>query len=76
MYKVYYTDPVDSKAYSWDCEILTDALTVSERFRKEGMSFVTMVSQNPNVVGKPGVDAVEDGILPNGSNYTWKKRRI
>ena len=76
MFKVYYTDPKTNKAYSWDCNGLVDALTLAKRFREEGMSFVTMVSEDPNSVGKPGVDSVEDGLLPDGNAYGWKKRRI
>ncbi len=73
--KVYYTDPKTDRAYSWDCTGLTDGLTIAERFRREGMTFVTMVSHDPNRVGVDGVDSVEDGVLPDGSAYTWKKRR-
>ena len=39
------------------------------------MSFVTMVSEDPNSVGKPGVDSVIDGVLPDGNIYEWKMRR-
>ena len=77
MFKVYYTDPKNNKPYHWDCTGLVDALTLSRRFRDEGMTFVTMVSEDPNSVGKPGVDGVsEDNVLPDGTAYTWKKRRI
>ena len=76
MFKVYYTDPKTNRAYSWDCTGLTDALTIAERFRNEGMTFVTMVSEDPNRVGKDGVAGVENGVLPDGSAYTWKKRRV
>jgi hypothetical protein len=34
-----------------------------------------MVGENPNQVGKMGVDSVEDGKLPSGEEYTWKMRR-
>ena len=76
MYKVYYTDPVDEKCYSWDEQTLEGALSITEHFRKLNMRFVTMVSEIPNCVTKPGVDAVVEGTLPNGLHYTWKKRRI
>jgi microsomal dipeptidase-like Zn-dependent dipeptidase len=75
MYKVYYTDPIDNKCYNWDCDVLSDALSVTETFRKRGMSFVTMVSENPNQIGKTGVDSVENGLCPDGIAYTWRKRR-
>jgi hypothetical protein len=39
------------------------------------MMYVAMVGENPNQVGRMGVDAVEDGKLPSGEAYTWKMRR-
>ena len=74
MFKVYYTDPKDGKAYAWDEATLNGALSITERFRKEGMTFVTMVSENPNHVGKSGVAGVVDGKLPDGSKYEYTKR--
>lgn len=75
MFKVYYTDPVDNRCYNWDEDTLTAALSVSERFRTLGMRFVTMVSENPDCVTKPGVDSIVNGRCPDGTEYTWKKRR-
>ncbi len=75
MYKIYYTDPNTDKAFSWDEHTLAGALSATELFRSKGMRFVTMTGENPNQVGKMGVDAVVDGRLPDGSNYTWMKRR-
>ena len=74
MFKVYYTDPADNKCYSWDCSDLKDALYITESFRSKGMTFVTMVSENPNLVGKAGVAGVVDGTLPNGEKYEYTKR--
>lgn len=37
--------------------------------------FVSIRSADMEIVGKFGVDAVENGICPNGDEYTWKKRR-
>ena len=54
---------------------LNKALKMTEELRREGNTFVTMVSEDPNQIGKPGVDAVEEGVLPNGEEYTWRKRR-
>lgn len=76
MFKIYYTDPEDNKAYSWDELTLTGALTVSEQMRRHGMRFVTTVSEMPMQVGKSGVDSVVGGKLPDGTEYTWKKRRV
>lgn len=52
---------------------LSAALKQVEDKRKVGMTFVTMVADNPNHVGKPGVAAVENGKTPDGHNYDWSK---
>ena len=76
MYKVYYTrwdgEPT-ALMYNDDC--MADALKKTQELRNSGATFVTMVSENVNQVGKMGVDAVVDGVLPDGTEYTWKKRR-
>lgn len=75
MYKVYYTNEY-GEARSYDASELSEALHLAQGLRNNTRnSFVTMVSENPNVVGKPGVDAVVDGKLPDGTDYTWMKRR-
>ena len=56
-------------------EHMADALKKTQELRNSGATFVTMVSENPNQVGKNGVDAVADGMLPDGTKYTWMKRR-
>lgn len=73
MFRIYYTDPVSGVAHAHDTEVLSEALQYTEGFRKLGMIFVTMVSENPNSVGKPGVDAVTDGKTPDGEKYDWNK---
>ena len=75
MFKVYYTDPVTNASHAHDLEMLSEALRYAEGFRKLGMSFVTMVSEDPNSVGKPGVDFIDNGVCPDGVPYTWMKRR-
>lgn len=37
--------------------------------------FVTITDGTTEIVGKFGVDAIEDRILPDGSSYEWKMRR-
>ena len=74
MYKVYWT-AADGSARSEDYVEMVAALTEANRLRSVGMSYVAMVSENPNQVGKMGVDSVEDGHLPSGEAYTWKMRR-
>ena len=60
MFKVYYTDPITDSCRAHNVETLIEALQYTEGFRKLGMTFVTMVSENTNQVGKPGVDEVTD----------------
>jgi hypothetical protein len=74
MYKVYWTSELGEACFQ-DFEEMSPALNWTKFLRDSGRTFVTMVSENPNVVGKPGVDAVVDGILPDGNAYEWKKRR-
>jgi hypothetical protein len=75
MYKVYWTCP-NGQACSQDYIDMVEALTLTNHLRNVGRaSYVTMVGENPNQVGKMGVDSVEDGKLPNGEEYTWKMRR-
>ena len=74
MYKVYWT-AADGSARSEDYVEMVAALTEANRLRNEGRAYVVMASENPNQVGKMGVDSVEDGHLPSGEPYTWKMRR-
>jgi hypothetical protein len=74
MFKVYWTDPLGT-ACSQDFLDLGSALAHSKFLRESGRTFVTMVSENPDCVSLPGVDAVEDGCTPDGVPYTWRKRR-
>jgi hypothetical protein len=55
---------------------LTDALAFCQRLRNGGARHVCLSSENPNSVGKPGVDSVQDGRTPDGHEYGWKKRRV
>jgi hypothetical protein len=74
MYKVYWTDR-DGKPDAEEFSDLTQALKVSHSLRNDGFEHVVMSSQVKNSVGKPGVDSVIDGVLPNGDIYEWKMRR-
>lgn len=75
MYKVYWTTPVGNEVHSEDFDDMAQALTATQFHRSLGRRFVTMVSENPDSVGRPGVDSVIDGVLPNGDVYEWKMRR-
>jgi len=74
MYKVYWTD-TQNQPCAQEFSDLTLALAHAKFVRDLGRTFVTMVSEDPNVVGPQGVDSVENGMLPDGNKYTWKKRR-
>lgn len=74
MYKVYWTAP-DGQACSEEYLEMIEALTQANHLRTIGRLYVAMVGENPNQVGKMGVDSVENGKLPTGENYTWKMRR-
>ena len=75
MYKVYFTNEYGD-ARSYNEETLTEALATAEGLRRNARySFVTMVSEDPNSVGRPGVDEIKNGVLPDGTDYEWKKRR-
>lgn len=51
------------------------ALETCQTLRTEGMQHVTISTQLSDCVSKSGVSSVEDGKLPDGSDYTWKMRR-
>jgi hypothetical protein len=78
VYKVYWSqvegDQEVSKTADFAKEGMSDALKFMESLRKVQrdsgtVRFVTFCSENPDSVGRPGVDTV-------GPNYDWKKRRI
>jgi len=75
MNKVYYTDPVTNWSHAIDTATLGRALEISEGMRKLGMTYVTIVCENPDQVGKSGVDSIENGKLPDGLEYVYKDRR-
>ena len=71
MFKIYWTE--GSAACSQDEAVLTQALAIVRQRREAGCTFVTMVAEDPQQVGKPGVDAVENGMTPDGHAYDWSK---
>jgi hypothetical protein len=77
MYMVYWTmiDEGKSEPHErlFDTTAMVQAMQFMEELRKrqrsgEGVRFITMCSEHPDVVGHPGVDVV-------GADYNWKKRR-
>lgn len=75
MYKVYWTDCVSGQVQEHQTADMSAALNKSNRMRQDGHRFVVMAVENTDMVGSFGVQAVVDGKLPNGDDYTWKKRR-
>jgi hypothetical protein len=73
-YRIYYTN-ADNKALAVDRTDLQAALSAAESLRCEGNKMVTIVAAdlNENQIGKPGVSGVENGKLPDGSDYDWTK---
>lgn len=77
MYMVYWTmveeTEITPHAQAFGTEEMVAAMDFMEELRKrqragEGVRFVTMCSEHPDVVGHPGVDVT-------GPDYNWKKRR-
>lgn len=54
-----------------------EALTLDEALKlaKEMNQLVTIEGNGIEIIGLFGVDTVLDGKCPDGSAYTWKKRR-
>ncbi len=55
----------------------TEALTLDEALKlaKEMNELVTIEGYGIEIIGLFGVDSVIEGKCPDGSAYTWKKRR-
>lgn len=77
MYMVYWTvvDEGGAQPHSepFDTSEMVPAMQFMEGLRArqragEGVRFITMCSEHPDVVGHPGVDIT-------GPEYNWKKRR-
>ncbi len=72
MYRIYWAD-VNGVVGSHDAEKIDEALRVTKERRDAGCRFVVMAAEDPNQVGKPGVDAVVNGKTPDGHPYDWSK---
>ncbi|WP_137175620.1 hypothetical protein [Massilia sp. HP4] len=77
MYMVYWTvvgiEANEAHAQPFGTSEMVPAMQFMEELRKrqragEGVRFITMCSEHPDVVGHPGVDVT-------GPDYDWKKRR-
>jgi hypothetical protein len=72
---VYWMEPAGTPGHRefGDADLLA-ALRLTEQLRSAGKRHVTISSELADVVGKPGVDAVEGGRLPGGDAYDFNKR--
>lgn len=73
---VYYGGFNSPQADRFEDAQFMDAVKLMEQLRRDGFEHVIMSNAPENSVGKPGVDSVVDGKLPDGTDYTWKKRRL
>ncbi len=71
MYKVIWKD-TDGKEFVREFDNLDPAMD----WAKTLSYFVTIKGDKYDIVGKFGVDSITEGVLPDGTDYTWKKRRI
>ena len=62
---------VKSKTKIIEVMTLDDAM----KSAKEMNELVTIKGDAIEIIGLFGVDAVHEGKCPDGSDYTWKKRR-
>ena len=73
---VYYVEPHDIftplSAYYNDDEMWKAMKDMAE-MRRSGMRHVSISAELAGMVGKPGVDAVTNGVTPDGHVYEWSK---
>ncbi len=72
MFKIYGTD-ANNQIHAQETDNLVTALRITKEMRDAGYRFVTMASENPQHVGKAGVDTIADGKTPDGQDYDWSK---
>ena len=69
MYKVIWKE--NDKEIVRDFDNLGPALDWAKTLKY----FVTINGGGYEIVGKFGTDSIKEGVLPDGEQYTWKKRR-
>lgn len=76
---LHVLQPADSGAR---CELIDGdgalelGLARANELRRAGMRHVGLTTENTDLVGSMGVEAVKDGLTPDGKPYDWKKRRV
>ena len=68
MYKIYYTDPKAPFPLAFETQHLEHALKYCETLRRDGMQYVTLVSDYANMVGKPGASGTDSSYVPQMLN--------
>jgi hypothetical protein len=70
MYKVKWNGPSGVEK-----QINVASLDSALTFSRQLGTFVTITDGKMEMVGRFGVDSVKNGKLPDGTNYSWYKRR-
>jgi hypothetical protein len=79
---VYWVEYVDGQPIPYCQEFqeeqkqIEKSLALCSQLRADKKKHVCISSEFTNHAGEMGVDGVKDGKLPDGRDYTWKKRRI
>jgi hypothetical protein len=73
LYKVYWTEEDEIRSELFGSDKMTEALNKMADLREiqygmGGVSFIGMVSENPNMVG-------QQGVSDPSPDYNWTKRR-
>lgn len=72
---VFWIDAAGNPSHhEFDDAQLLQALKLTEQLRSEGRRHVTISSELDDSVGRPGVDEVRGGRLPDGGPYQFNKR--
>lgn len=71
---VYYMENETPKAFSYgEHEMIAANNKIMELRRIPDVHHVCMSSELSGMVGKPGVDSIENGKTPDGHAYDWSK---
>jgi hypothetical protein len=73
MYRVFWLELDEARSEGFGSDALATALAFAEALRRrqragDAVAFVTLASENPDHVGRPGVD-------DPAADYAWVKRR-
>lgn len=72
--RVYWTEADQVKYQDFDDVVVS--LKFTQALRKHpAVSLIATAISEESIVGGLGVDGVENGKLPTGEPYGWKKRR-